>query len=47
LVHVKDVAPVTIAAEDDLAYELHEIESYALDFGQRALQRVRTNSISH
>jgi hypothetical protein len=47
LVHVKDVTPVTIAAEDNLPHELHEIESFALNFGRRALQRVRAHSIGH
>jgi hypothetical protein len=41
LVHVKDVTPATIAAEDNLAHELHETDSFALKFGPRVLQRVR------
>ncbi len=47
LVHVKDVMLVTIAAEDDLPHESHEIKSFAFDFGRRALQRVHAHSIGH
>jgi hypothetical protein len=47
LVHVKDVTPVTIAAEDDLAHESHEINSFALEFGRQALQRVHAHLIGH
>ncbi len=47
MVHVKDVMPVMIAAEDNLAHELNEIKTFALNFGQRALQRVRAHSIGY
>ncbi len=47
LVHVKDVMPVTIAAEDNSPHESHEIESFTLNFGRRALQRVHAHSIGH
>jgi hypothetical protein len=38
---------VTIAAEDNLVHESHEIDSFALEFGRRALQRVHAHSIGH
>ena len=40
LVHVKDVTPVVIAAEDNLVHESHEIDSFTLKIGWRALRCV-------
>jgi hypothetical protein len=47
LVHVKDVTLVTIAAEDNMAHESHEIKTFALDFGRQTLQCVCAHSIGH
>jgi hypothetical protein len=47
LVHVKEVTPVTIVADDNMAHELHVVKSFALDFGWWALQRVHAHFIGH
>ncbi len=45
LVHVDDETPVATAAVDDEVHESHEVGGLALNFGWRALGRVRAHSI--
>jgi hypothetical protein len=38
---------VAIVAEEELVHEPHEVESFALNFGRRVLQRVHVHLIGH